>query len=126
MRFFSSRKNEAPRWVDTGALGWTPEEPLDFAPKPEAVNDAEPQSVFRTEPRPVPLIAPVETVAPIPDAPRIIPTRDSFGMRREPAPPKHPMPLKSDAGWSGEWKSEPRPGPAPRPAEPAFEFTDIP
>jgi hypothetical protein len=33
MRFSFSRKNTAPRWVDSAALGWVPDKPLDFTPK---------------------------------------------------------------------------------------------
>lgn len=127
MRLFFRKKEDAgPRWVDSAALGWTPEEPLDFSPRPKPVNDAEPQSSFRAEPRLVPLTAPVEAPAPIPDAPTIVPIRDTFGTRREPAPPKRPIPLETDAGWSGEWKAEPRPEPAVRPIETSFEFSDPP
>jgi hypothetical protein len=140
MRFFSSRKNTAPRWVDAGALGWTPEEPLDFAPRQKPGNDSGKSSAWRREPRIVPIAKPVETpvgksAAPITepgptndwrDRPRIIPDRDPIVAPREPAPPRQPIPLETDAGWSGEWKAAPRPKSVPRPAEPDFKFSDPP
>jgi hypothetical protein len=36
MRFSFGRKSTAPRWVDSAALGWVPEQPLDFTPKFDA------------------------------------------------------------------------------------------
>jgi hypothetical protein len=36
MRFSFGRKSNAPRWVDSAALGWVPEKPLDFTPKFDA------------------------------------------------------------------------------------------
>jgi hypothetical protein len=138
MRFFSSRKNEVPRWVDAGVLGWTPEEPLNFEPPQKPGNDAGKSGEWRPEPRVVPLVAPVETpVEKIAehepaltndwrDLPRVIPERELIEPRREPAPPKQPIPLENDAGWSGEWNAEPRAEPAPRTAEPEFKFSDPP
>jgi hypothetical protein len=36
MHFSFGKKNTAPRWVDSAALGWVPEKPLDFTPKFDA------------------------------------------------------------------------------------------
>jgi uncharacterized membrane protein len=33
MRFSFGKKSTAPRWIDSAALGWVPETPLDFTPK---------------------------------------------------------------------------------------------
>ena len=33
MRFSFRKKDDGPRWVDSAALGWTPDEPLDFEPR---------------------------------------------------------------------------------------------
>jgi Domain of unknown function (DUF4153) len=65
MRFSFRKKDVAPRWVDSAALGWTPEEPLDLAPRPKPGNDTsfdggwmpEPRAAV-PEPKPVPVPEP--------------------------------------------------------------------
>jgi hypothetical protein len=80
MRFSFGKKSTAPRWVDSAALGWVPEQPLDFTPKFDPAGaptwneeDFEPQAEAPAAPAlyivPEPAAAPVtEPEAPEPVA----------------------------------------------------------
>ena len=98
MRFSFGRKNAAPRWVDSTALGWTPEKPLDFTPKAASgpiprEEDFEPKAEAPTTPQlflvppSAPVAAPVieEPVAPEPVAE--MPARETDA---QPVSPPHP------------------------------------
>ncbi|HEU0161879.1 MAG TPA: hypothetical protein VFQ69_05715, partial [Rhizomicrobium sp.] len=50
MRFFR-KDNDAPRWVDTEALRWNPEEPLEAEPRFAPGNDVGWTEDWRSEPR---------------------------------------------------------------------------
>jgi len=80
MRFSFGRKSTTSRWVDSVALGWVPEKPLDFAPKsadaeapreddfePQAATPA-PQLVLVT-PAPVAGPEPIPEIIDIPEKP---------------------------------------------------------
>jgi hypothetical protein len=72
MRFSLPRKNRAPRWVDSAALGWMPEEPLDFTPRAKAQRQKprrERRGPRATPPAPKPVRPKPKSVAPKP-APR--------------------------------------------------------
>jgi len=73
MRFSFGKKNTAPRWVDSAALGWVPEKPLDFTPKFAADpaptwtdEDIAPEPKAETPAAPALFIVPEPAVAPEP------------------------------------------------------------
>jgi hypothetical protein len=83
MRFSFRKKDNAPRWVDSAALGWTPDEPLDFEPRfrgaptwqdenePAEPRAATPEPVVRlVEPAPQPQ---TEAPPPAPELPPPVP-----------------------------------------------------
>jgi hypothetical protein len=83
MGFF--RKNTAPRWVDSPALDWTPEQPFGF--EPAASNDTGWTEAETFEPRaatPQPKPEPPVEAAPAP-LPALLPQAEAI--RDEPAPP---------------------------------------
>jgi hypothetical protein len=86
---FRTKEDAAPRWVDSAALGWTPEEPLDLAPRPKPDNDTSFDGGWVPEPRaavpeakPVPVPDPeIRAVHPTPEPeatlePTIVPEPD--------------------------------------------------
>ncbi|OJT96009.1 MAG: hypothetical protein BGN82_04435 [Alphaproteobacteria bacterium 65-7] len=92
MRFFR-KDDDAPRWVDTDALRWNPEEPLEAEPRFAPGNDVGWTQDWRSEPRAaVPDLAPPETPAPpsvpvtlLADAPEIAPANLNRAPRLGPA-----------------------------------------
>lgn len=110
MRFSFGKKNTAPRWVDSAALGWVPEKPLDFTPK----FDSDPAPTWRDEdfePKAEAPAAPqlflVSPVAPVGE-----PAPETAQASAEPAigePPIAEMPAR-------ETEPQPVSPPLPRPA----------